>query len=275
MASGHFKIRHRYKLISRLLLAAALLMGGCSMEDEFLYFPSPEKPSDRELATRRLVLWQPTETDYRGLFTASPKPAPKGTIVLFHGNGGMAIDREFYMAPLTDLGFRVILAEYPKYGGRPGDVGEASFVADGLETVQLAYEQYKAPIYLLGESLGCGVVGAIAKKTATPVAGLILITPWDSLAGAARSLFPFLPAGAVLKDKYDTVANLEYFSQNIAIVAAQHDEVLPIDLAKNLYDTLPKDRKKMWEIKNAGHNDWPFYADRNLFKEVTDFVTGE
>ena len=58
--------------------------------------------------------------------------------------------------------FRVILAEYPKYGGRPGKVGEKSFVAAGLETVRLAQKQYREPLYLLGESLGCGVAAAVA-----------------------------------------------------------------------------------------------------------------
>jgi hypothetical protein len=50
---------------------------------------------------------------------------------------------------------------------------------------------------------------------------------------------------------------------------------LPSTAAKsiiNLYLSLLEDTKRMWIIKNAGHNDWPMYADASLWKEMTNFV---
>ena len=208
------------------------------MQNKFLYFPNSEVPSERMLASENMKLWQATGGDYRGLTAATDASVPNGTIVLFHGNGGTAFDRGFYLEPLMKLGFRVILAEYPKYGGRPGKVGEKPFVADGLETVKLAYEQYGEPLYLLGESLGCGVAAAIANQTSVPIAGIILITPWDSLASVAKSLFPFLPVKMLLTDKYDSVENLKSFEKNISVVGAERDEILPIKHAHNLYASL-------------------------------------
>jgi len=242
------------------------------MQNKFLYFPSSEVPSERMLASVNMKFWPQTADGYRGLTSAANAPAPSGTIVLFHGNGGTAFDREFYLESLMNLGFRVILAEYPKYGGRPGKLGEKPFVADGLETVNLASQQYGEPLYLLGESLGCGIAAAIAKQTDVPIAGIILITPWDTLASVAKSLFPFLPVKLVLTDKYDSIENLKNYPGKISVVAAERDEILPIRHAYNLYENLPEDRKKMWVIKGAGHNDWPFYTDKFLFEEVTDFV---
>lgn len=249
-----------------------MLLGGCDMQNKFLYFPSSEVPLERMLASVNMKFWPQAADGYRGLTSSIDASALGGTIVLFHGNGGTAFDREFYLEPLIKLGFRVILAEYPKYGGRPGKVGEKPFVTDGLETVMLAYKQYGEPLYLLGESLGCGVAAAIARQTEVPIAGIILITPWDSLAAVAKSLFPFLPVKLVLTDKYDSIENLKDFPKNISVVAAERDEILPIRHAYNLYENLPEGRKKMWVIKGAGHNDWPFYADASLFKEITDFV---
>jgi alpha-beta hydrolase superfamily lysophospholipase len=242
------------------------------MQNKFLYFPSSEPPTAKLLAAENLKLWPATASDYRGLIPDSDAPAPNGTIVLFHGNGGTALDRGFYIEPLTELGFRIILAEYPKYGGRPGKVGEKPFVADGLETVRLAFEQYGEPLYLLGESLGCGVAAAVAKQASVPIAGIILITPWDTLAAVAKSLFPFLPVKMLLTDKYDSIENLKSFKKNISVVGAERDEILPIKHAHNLYANLPEGRKKMWVIKGAGHNDWPLHADASMFKEITDFV---
>jgi uncharacterized protein len=256
-----------------LFLIAPIVFGGCNMmQNKFLYFPGGERPSEKMLATENMKLWQASATDYRGLITASDTPVPSGTIVLFHGNGGAAYDRGFYLEPLTKLGFRVILAEYPKYGGRHGKVGEKPFVADGLETVRLAFDQYGAPLYLLGESLGCGVAAAIARQTSVPIAGIILITPWDTLAAVAKSLFPFLPVKMLLTDKYDSIENLKDFPKNISVVGAELDEILPIQHARNLFASLPEGKKRLWVIPGAGHNDWPFHADTSLFKEITEFV---
>ena len=242
------------------------------MQNRFLYFPNDEWPSEAMLTAENLVLWQASGSDFRGLISVSNAPAPCGTIVLFHGNGGTAYDRSFYLEPLTELGFRVILAEYPQYGGRPGKVGEKPFVVDGLETVRLTFEQYGEPLYLLGESLGCGVVAAVAEKTSTPIAGIILITPWDTLAAVAKSLFPFLPVTMLLTDKYDSISNLQSFKGNISVVGAERDEILPIRHAHNLFAKLPEGKKRMWVIQGAGHNDWPFHTDDSLWREITDFV---
>ncbi len=242
------------------------------MQNKFLYFPNNDRPTQAMLMAEHLAFW-PQAEDYRGLVSSEQAPAPKGTLVLFHGNGGTAFDRGFYMEPFTALGFRVVLAEYPKYGGRPGKVGEKPFVADALETVKLAHAQFGDPLYLVGESLGCGVAAAVAKQTPVPLAGIILITPWDTLALVAKSLFRFLPVQLVLTDTYDSIGNLKDYPGNISVVAAEFDEILPIKHAYNLYEHLPEDRKKMWVIRGAGHNDWPFHTDIGLFKEMTDFVT--
>lgn len=255
-----------------LFLVLAIYLGGCDMQNRFLYFPNDDRPSASALTAENMAFWPTQGADYRGLVFAGNAPAPQGTIVMFHGNGGTAFDRGFYLPPLMELGFRVILAEYPQYGGRPGKVGEKSFVADALETVRLAHQQFGEPLYLLGESLGCGVAAAVAKKTSVPVAGIILITPWDTLASVAGSLFPYLPVKIFLTDRYDSIGNLKSFQNKIAVVGAQNDEILPIRHARALYDALPEGKKRMWIIKGATHNDWPYFASPALWQEMTDFV---
>ena len=164
-----------------LILAAVILLGGCEVQNRLLYFPSAERPTARSLAAENMRFWQETFGDYRGLTAAREADAPHGTVVLFHGNGGTALDRGFYLPPLMRRGFRVILAEYPRYGGRPGRLGEEPFVADGRETVRRAYAQYGWPVYLLGESLGSGVAAAVAGRSPVPIAGVILITLLQSI----------------------------------------------------------------------------------------------
>jgi pimeloyl-ACP methyl ester carboxylesterase len=166
----------------------------------------------------------------------------------------------------------VILAEYPRYGGRKGELGEKAFVTDANETVRLAFEQFGEPLFLLGESLGCGVAAAVAKETSIKVDGIILITPWDTLASVAKSKFPFLPVRLLLTDKYDNIDNLRSFKGRIAVVGAGRDKVIPIAHAKDLYNSLSSNTKKMWIIQGVGHNDWPMSTNTSLWKEITSFV---
>ena len=256
-----------------VLVVIAIMFSGCIIQNLFLYYPSSSTPSEESLKTAGLRPWPSSIKDYRGLVGMTESKPTKGTILVFHGNGGTAADRISYVASLGALGYRVILAEYPRYGGRKGELGEESFVSDGSETVRLAFEKYGAPFFLLGESLGCGVAAAVAKDSSVKIDGIALITPWDTLESVARSKFPFLPVRWLLKDRYDSIDNLKPFQGRIAVVGAGRDGLIPIRHAQNLYHSLSGDATRMWTIEAAGHNDWPMFINVAWWKEVMDFVS--
>ena len=260
-------------LKSFLLMATAGILSGCNIQYRLLYYPSPSALSEESLKADHLRPWQSSKTDYRGLIATNEGGQTKGTVIVFHGNGGTAADRAFYVKALGPLGYRVILAEYPRYGGRKGELGERAFVNDASETVHRAFGEFGEPLFLLGESLGCGVAAAVAKETSVKINGIVLITPWDTLASVAQSKFPFLPVRFFLKDKYDNLNNLTSFNGRIAVVGAGQDEVIPIDHAKTLYHSLPGTGKRMWIIQGAGHNDWPLSTNPLWWKEIMDFVS--
>ena len=254
-------------------VVAAMILSGCNIQNKLLYYPSSSAPSEESLKADNIKPWQSSITDYRGFVATNEVGHTNGTIIVFHGNGGTAADRVFYVKALGALGYRVILAEYPRYGGRKGELGEEAFVNDASETVRLAFVKYGEPLFVLGESLGCGVAAAIAKKTSVKIDGIVLITPWDTLASVAQSKFPFLPVRLFLKDKYDNINNLRSFKGRIAVVGAGRDEVIPIVHAKDLYNSLSGTAKRMWTIQRAGHNDWPMFINTTWWKDVMDFVS--
>jgi pimeloyl-ACP methyl ester carboxylesterase len=172
---------------------------------------------------------------------------------------------------LNQIGFRVILAEYPGYGGRPGQMNENNIVQDAKVTLRLAYQQYGKPVYVLGESLGCGVAAAVAADTPVPIAGLVLVTPWDSLPKMAQSIYWFLPARWLCKDKYDNIKNLASFSRRIAIAIAENDEIVPKKRSFGLFAALSNE-KRLWMIRNAGHNTWPEYVSLTWWQEVMGYL---
>ena len=259
-------------LKTSLLMVAAEILSGFNIQYRLLYYPSSSTPSEESLRAFNLKPWQSSITDYRGFIATNEVGYPKGTLIVFHGNGGTAADRAFYVKALGTLGYRVILAEYPRYGGRKGELGEKAFVNDASETVRLAFLNYGEPLFVLGESLGCGVAAAAAKETSLKIHGIVLITPWDTFASVAQSKFPFLPVRFFLKDEYDNINNLRSFKGRIAVVGAERDEVIPIGHARDLYNSLPGTSKRMWTIQGVGHNDWPMSTNTSLWKEITSFV---
>lgn len=260
--------------ISRiLLLLIALTLSGCNTQRNMLYYPSPYLPLKEDLTASNMAFWPQGPDDYRGFISTGHTGKSKGTIVLFHGNAGTAADRVFYVNALVPLGYRVVLAEYPGYGGRKGELGEKTFVNDAKETMRLAFEKYGSPLLLLGESLGCGVAAAAAKESPVKIDGMILITPWDTLLSVAKEHFPWIPVCLFLRDKYDTVGNLKTFPGRTAVIGAEADDIVPIRHAQALFTSLPGD-KKMWTIRGAGHNTWPDMVDAAWWKEVADFIEG-
>lgn len=257
------------------LVVTAMLSSGCDIQNRLLYFPYSSAPSKESLESARLKPWPAASEGYRGLTGIDETANVNGTMIVFHGNAGSSVDRAFYVKVLGNLGYRVLLAEYPMYGGRRGELGEKSFVQDGNETIRIAFEQFGEPIFLLGESLGCGVVAAAVRKTPVKIAGIVLITPWESLETIAHDKFPFLPVRLFLTDTYDNTKNLNGFRGKIAVVGAERDEVIPVEHAKNLFKTLPDDTKRMWVIKGAGHNNWPLHVDISWWKEITDFMNSK
>ena len=260
---------HHFKFIAVIIILLSL--PGCDLQDSMLYYPSFHRPSPEFLAARHLRFWPADDTDYRGFISTIPKDRAKGTIIVFHGNAGTAADRDYYVQALAPLGYRVILAEYPGYGARTGKPGEATFVNDARSVLRLAFERSEKPVFLLGESLGCGVAAAVVKDTTVPIGGIILITPWDTLLSVAKGKFPWLPVRLFLRDTYDTAGNLRSFQGPIAVIGAGHDEVIPVRHAQDLYRSL-SGTKKMWMITGAGHNDWPDRMDPSWWREIMAYV---
>jgi pimeloyl-ACP methyl ester carboxylesterase len=257
-------------MMLRLTIAGLIILAGIAMfQDRWLYFPDRAAPQD--MVSGGLRAW-PTLQDFRGL-VAEPVGPAKGTAIVFHGNAGHAGHRAVYATALTRLGLRVILAEYPGYGPRGGDVGERNLVADAEQTIELAYRRYGGPLLLIGESLGAGVVAAAGARQSDMVAGLLLITPWDRLEHVAAYHYPWLPVKWLLHDRYDSAAHLASFGRPVLVVVAERDSIVPARFGVALYDALAA-RKRLTVVPNAEHNDWIHRVDDAWWREAVTFLLG-
>ena len=117
-------------------------------------------------------------------------------------------------------------------------------------------------VIAVGFSIGSGIAAQLAATR--KVDGLILVTPFDSLRAVAQSLYPWLPIGPIFAHEIDAAAALDQTRVPVAIIAAQHDEIVPTertDALRRRLSNLVFDRT----IAGAGHND--IYA-RSDFQEA-------
>jgi pimeloyl-ACP methyl ester carboxylesterase len=199
------------------------------------------------------------------------KAAPRGTLIVFHGNGGWCVDRVDYVNAFSRRGFRVFLYEYPGYGGRPGRPSEKVIVPDARALIRSLDAAGYGPIYVWGESLGSGVGAAVCADPTLPVHGLVLVTPWDTIANVGLSFYPYVPIRQLMTDKYDSIANLQHFGHPICVVRSEHDEIIPPALSLNLFAHLP-DPKKIILQAGVGHNDWPRSPELAWWDDALDFI---
>ena len=257
-------------LLSALIGYLTLLLLVVIFQRKLLYFPSQFRLSEEAAIEEGLLYW-PSFEDYRGFIGQETAASAEGTAIIFHGNAGAAYHRDFYVKALSPLGLRVILAEYPGYGGRAGQPSEELLVKDALETIQLTYRQYGEPLLVWGESLGSGVVSSAVSQTDIPLKGLVLFLPWDSLASLAQTHYWYFPARWLILDKYNNIDNLQPFEGNVAVILAENDEVVPIQHGQKLYDSMTT-KKKLWLFAKATHNQMPVTAELQWWKEVIEFM---
>jgi pimeloyl-ACP methyl ester carboxylesterase len=252
----------------------SLALSGCNIQRNLLYYPGNANFSDieRYASANGLKMWPDSSASYRGIVSRRGPANFKGTIIVFHGNGGPAIFRIAYIAALQERGYRVVLAEYPGYGGRVGELSEKSFVADARQTALRAKKDFGDPIFLWGESLGCGVASALAADPEIHAEGVVMLTPWDSLLNVARAKFPWLPVRLLLTDVYDNVANLAQYKGPVAVIMSKQDEVIPNRSTEHFYTSLAHS-KRLWTFENAGHNDWPSGPGLAWWDEVMSFLS--
>src|SRR4029079_2686449 len=123
----------------------------------------------------------------------------------------------------------------------------------------------------MGRAIGGGVsVAAAAEQGAR---ALVLEATFSRMTDAAASLYPWLPVRLVTSNRYNSSKRIQKFSGPLFQSHGACDEVVPIKLARKLFDSSPSDDKQFYEIAYARHNDTPptaYYAALSTFLDRVD-----
>jgi len=248
-------------IIAALIITAA--------QRRMIYFPTrlQAAPAERWAAEVQLRPWTNATGQVIGWQRLISNSV--GRVLVFHGNAGCAIDRDFYANRLQAAEpLDVYLVEYPGYGSRDGEPTQESILNAAREA--LALLKSKGPLFVLAESLGTGAASYLAGSSPQDLAGLILIAPYNNFTAAAQAHMPIFPVRWMLKDKFPSDAYLESYRGPVAVLLAGRDEVIPSRLGRKLYEGYIGP-KKLWEYPRATHNSVAL-ADANIWREILAFL---
>ena len=233
------------------------------LQDRLIFFPQPLSAARRADIAKRFPAVEETfifGTDGTRLHAWIAKPGDSDLAPLVIYFGGNAEEVSWMLEAVGDPRSSAtphvtwVLADYRGYGASEGSPSEAALLADAVQWYDHAIELPGVDprrVFAFGRSLGSGV--AVQLAAARPLAGVILVTPYDSLAAVAKHYYPYLPVDWMLKHRFDSIAQAPRLTLPLLCVIAERDEVIPPKHAESLYEAWAGPKRRLG-LGNSGHN---------------------
>lgn len=259
-------------LMEWLIVVAAIAVGipaaAWLAQDHLIFFPQPVTATAHlPPHATPLTVTASDGTHLRGWFvqgTATPSPA----IIYFGGNA------EEVSWTLADRRWprewTIVALNYRGYGASEGKPGERELTGDALaiyDAVATRGDIDRTRIVTFGRSLGTALATHIAAER--PVAGVVLVSPYDSLAAIGHHHYPWLPVSLLLRHRFDASKDASRCRAPLLAIVAQADEIIPVARSSALYDAWAG--PKHWHpIRDADHNSLGASAD--FWEAISRFV---
>jgi fermentation-respiration switch protein FrsA (DUF1100 family) len=158
------------------------------------------------------------------------------TILIFHGNAGNLFNRVYKLNELNKLDVNILLISWRGFSGNKGKPTEKNLYRDADEAVKWLNNRgaISKNIILYGESLGTGVATELG--TSNAFGGIILESPFTSIANAAKIYYPYLPVSIILKDRYDSIGKIKNINTPIFIMHGKMDNIVPQQMGLELFE---------------------------------------
>jgi pimeloyl-ACP methyl ester carboxylesterase len=253
-----------------LAVAVCVAFGCAPLQRRLIYFPPRFNAAKADAMghAANLERWTNSVGASIGWKRLTPERPARGRILLCYGNGSSAIGCAPYANAIQSVAaFDVFLLEYPGYGDRRGSPSEKSLFQSADEGLPLLGTNL--PVYLVGESLGTGVASYLAGTYPERVAGVILLSPFNSLTDVGQHHAPILPVHLLLVDRFPSEDYLRRYHGPVGFMLDGKDRVVPEKFGMRLYDSYGGP-KRVWEFPRGGHVVIPEPREK-FWREVVEF----
>ena len=165
---------------------------------------------------------------------AMPRGCVSGAILYFNGRRESPTTIFRFLSNLKNQAVAVF--NYRGLGPSTGTPSEKKLVDDGFVVLDWLCARTQLPlssIIIVGRSLGSGI--AIQVSAARDIAGLILISPFDSLLNVIRQRIRFFP-DFLLEDKFHSVAHMSKVCCPVLTITGARDTTIPTGLTRTLLE---------------------------------------
>jgi len=241
------------------------------VQDSLIFYPQPLAEAQRvQIAQRAAVesVFIHAEDGTR-LHAWHARGKSASSLVMYFGGNAEEVSWMLDEAARRTPEVGWLLVDYRGYGSSGGSPSEKALTGDALRWYDHLSGQYKK-VYTFGRSLGSGVAVQLAAQR--PIAGVILVAPFDSLVEVGKRYYPFLPVDWMLRHRFDSVALAPKITAPLLCVVATRDEIIPAVHSKRLYDAWGG--SKTWiELVGAGHNSTD--DTTNYWPSIVAFLSGK
>lgn len=212
--------------------------------------------------SERLVVETPGGERLHGVLirAAQGREGDRPLLLAFGGNAWNAEDAALYVAGLFP-DHDVAAFHYRGYRPSSGRASGRALLDDAPLVHDEIVRRYRPRrIVAFGFSLGSGVASRLARER--PIAGAVLVTPFDSLAAVAGDHYRWAPVRPLFRHEMPAARDLARSRVPVAILAASRDDlILPrrTEALRRAVGNLVFDRT----FPGAGHND---VYDRDDFR---------
>ena len=192
------------------------------------------------------------------------------TILFFHGNAGSLENRIYKLNNFSEMDINFLIIAWRGFSGNKGKPSEKGLYQDGKSALDWLSNKgiEEENIIIYGESLGTGVATHVSQNK--NFAGIILETPFTSMIDAAKTFYPYVPVGLLLKDKFDNKSKIKNIKVPVLILHGEADQIVPFSMGKKMYELANKP-KYSYFTKNDNHM---MEYDENLIKALNSFIKG-
>jgi pimeloyl-ACP methyl ester carboxylesterase len=263
-------------ILIALGMAAVFVLYPYFMQERLIFYPQ-ELAQEKLLHIRQALpeaeevrLAAPDGVALHGWYVKGRGTGPSPLVIYFGGNAEEVSAALPEAAGYAGEGWSVVLMNYRGYGLSGGEPGERELFGDA----EFIYDEFArredvdaATVAVMGRSLGSGV--AVYLASVRPVAGVVLVSPFDRLKSVARGHYPFLPVSWLLKHPFDSLSRAPNVTVPLLALVAGEDRVIPAEHSLGLAEGWGGDYT-LRNIKGEGHNT----ISRNpLYREhIVDFL---